>query len=267
MSTQGFFGFARDPFLRDLPPDKRFTAPVLDELHARLDYLVQTNGMGLIDGAPGTGKSTALRRLRDSLHPEQVRPIYLHDTAVNVADLYRQFALELGIEPCWRRAMTFRAIRAEIDRLQKERRLTVLLIVDEAHRLRNDVLAELPVLTSFDWDGQARLPLLLVGQTGLASRLRMAILEALAQRITVRYRLQGFDRDTTRAYLEHRLAVAGVDRPVFTEPAIEALFNASQGIMRKIDSIAGHALAAAAMERARLADIDHVRAGAEEMRT
>ncbi len=37
--------------------------------------------------------------------------------------------------------------------------------------------------------------------------------------------------------------------------------------MRKIDSIAGHALAAAAMERARLADIDHVRAGAEEMRT
>lgn len=267
MNPHAFFGFAKDPFERDLPPDKRFVAPVLDELHARLEWLVRTRGLGLVDGAPGTGKTTALRRLRDSLHPEQVRPLYIHDTAVNVADLYNQIALEMGIEPCWRRAMTFRAIRQEVDRLGRERRLTILLVIDEAHRLRNDVLAELPVLTSFDWDGQARMPLLLVGQTGLAGRLRMGVLEALAQRITVRYRLQGFDRDTTRAYLEHRLEMAGVDRPVFTEPAIEALFNASQGIMRKIDAIAGHALAAAAMERARLADIDHVRAGAEEMRT
>ncbi len=266
MNAHSFFGFAQDPFQRDLPADKRFTTPALDELQARLDYLVQTKGIGLIDGAPGTGKSTALRRLRDGLHPEQIRPVYLHDTAVNVADLYRQLALELGIEPCWRRAMTFRAIREEIARVQQERRLTVLLIIDEAHRLRTDVLAELPVLTSFDWDGEARLPLLLVGQTGLVNRLRMASLEALAQRITVRYRLVGLDRDTTRAYLEHRLAVAGVDRPLFTDPAVEALFNASQGIMRRIDSIARHALVAAAMEKARLVDIDHVRAGAEEMR-
>lgn len=267
MNPHAFFGFARDPFERDLLPDKRFVAPALDELHARLEWLVRTKGLGLVDGAPGTGKSTALRRLRDSLHPERVRPIYVHDTTVNVADLYNQIALEMGIEPCWRRAMTFRAIRQEVERLERERRLTVLLVVDEAHKLRTDVLAELPVLTSFDWDGQARMPLLLVGQTGLAARLRMGVLEALAQRLTVRYRLQGFDRDTTRAYLEHRLAVAGVDRPVFTEPAIEALFNASQGVMRRIDAIAGHALAAAAMERARLADIEHVRAGAEETRT
>lgn len=266
MNPNAFFGFAIDPFLRDLPAEKRFRSAALDELQARLEYLLRLKGIGVLDGPPGSGKSTALRRLRDGLHPDQVRPVYLHDTSGNAADLYRLLALELGVEPSWRRALTFRAARAEIERLHRERRLTVLLIFDEAHMLRNDVLAELPALVSFDWDGQARMPLLLVGQTGLTGRLRMAALESLAQRVTVRFRLHGFDRDTTRAYLEHRLAVAGADRPIFTEPAIEALFNASQGIMRKIDAIAGHALAAAAMQHARLVDIDHVRAGTEEAR-
>ena len=266
MNWTSFFSFTHDPFERDLPPDKRFVTPALDELHARLEYLVETRGVGLLLGTPGSGKSTALRRLRDSLHPEQVRPIYLHDTAVNIADLYRQLALELGIEPCWRRAMTFRAIRGEIERLLADRKMTVLLVLDEAHRLRTDVLAELPVLSNFGWDGHARLPILLAGQMGLTNRLRMASLEALAQRVTVRYRLQGHDRPTTGAYLEHRLSVAGVERPLFTEPGVEALYNASQGVMRKIDTIARNALVAAAGQRAKLVDIDHVRAAAEEER-
>lgn len=267
MSWTTFFGFNQDPFARDLPPEKRFVTSDLDELQARLQYLVETRGIGLLLGAPGSGKSTALRRLRDSLHPEQVRPIYLHDTAVNIADLYRQLALELGIEPCWRRAMTFRAIRAEIDRLLTERKIAVLLIIDEAHRLHSEVLAELPVLTNFGWDGDARLPILLAGQPGLANRLRMASLEALAQRVTVRYQLHGYDRTTTSAYLDHRLTVAGVGRPLFTEPAVEALFNATQGVMRRIDSVARHALVAAAAQRAKLVDIEHVRAAADEVRT
>ncbi|MBI5596640.1 MAG: AAA family ATPase [Elusimicrobia bacterium] len=267
MTIQAFFGFAQPPFSRDLPPDQRFRCASLDELHARLAWLVETCAIGTVVGEPGSGKSTALRRLRDSLHPELVRPIYIHDTDLLAPGFYTHLALNLGLEPFQSRARTFRAIRDEIDRLHRERHLTVLLVVDEAHRMRSEVLAELPVLTSFDWDGQARLPVLLSGLTGLLGRLRMAVLEPLAQRITVRYALRGFDRDTTRTYLEHRLRVAGLDRPLFTEPAIEALFDASQGLMRRIDTIALHALHAAAARRDRLVDTDHIRAGAEEIRT
>jgi type II secretory pathway predicted ATPase ExeA len=262
-----FYGFARSPFERDLPPDQLFRAPALDELHARLCYLVETRGVGQLHSEPGCGKTTALRRLRESLHPDQVRVLYIHDTAVNAGDLYRQLALELGIEPEWSRALTFRAIQQEIARLAKERRLTVFLVIDEAHRLRADVLAELPLLTNFEWDSGARLALLLCGQSGLRQRLRMADLEALAQRITVRCALRGVDRDTTRLYLEHRLRVAGVDRAVFSEPAIEALFNASGGVFRRIDALAHNALSAGAVARARIVDADHVLTAAEEIRT
>lgn len=264
---RSFFGFARAPFERDLPADQLFRGPALDELHARLCYVAETRGIGLLYSEPGCGKTTALRRFKEALHPDQVRTIYLHDTAVGAADLYRQLAMELGLAPAYGRSMTFRAVQQEIARLAEERHLTVLLVIDEAHRLRPEVMAELPALTNFEWDSGARLALLLCGQVGLRQRLRLADLEALAQRITVRYTLRGVDREATKLYVEHRLRVAGVDRPVFSEPAIEALYNASHGVFRKIDLLAHQSLNAGAAARARIVDENHVLEAAEEVRT
>jgi len=261
------FSFHHLPFAGALSSAQLFSCPALDELHSRLSYLVQHRAIGLLTGEPGSGKSTALRRLRDAVHPEQVRILYLHDTVVSPRDFCCQIAFELGLEPSWSRAQTLRAIHQEIRRLDVERRLTVLLVVDEAQGLRPDVLALLPVLTSFEWDGTGRLALLLAGQTGLRQKLRMAHLEPLAQRITVHYCLRGFDRETTASYLVHRLEQAGVNRPLLTETAIEALFTASQGIMRRIDTLAHHALAVAATQGAKLVEAEHVVHAAEEIRT
>ena len=128
------------------------------------------------------------------------------------------------------------------------------------------MLAELPLLVNFEWDSQARLALLLVGQIGLRRRLRMAALEALAQRVTVRFTLEGLDRDGTRAYLEHRLKTAGADRPIFTQQAYEAVFGASQGVMRSVDFLAHHALVSAAASKQSLVDAEHVARAAKEAR-
>lgn len=261
-----YFGFSEPPFERNISTEQLFRTPELDELHTRLRYLVESRSTGLLMGEPGSGKSTGLRRLRDDLHPEQVRTLYIHDTIVNPRDFCRQIALELGLEPQHSRAMGLRLIQQEIQRLAQERHLNVLLIVDEAQRLRPDVLTLLPLITNFDWDSASRLAVLLAGQSGLRQTLRMAHLEPLAQRITVRYALRGFDRENTKLYLEHRLRIAGVDRPLFTEPAVEAVFSSSGGIMRRIDSLAHHALAAAAAGKAKLIEPEHVLQAAEEVR-
>lgn len=260
------FGMSRLPFSHIPASAKLFACPQLDELHSRLQYLVEHRAIGLLTGEPGSGKSTALRRLRDTVHPDQVRIVYLHDTVVSPRDFCHQIALDLGLDPSPSRARTLRAIHQEVRRLDTERRLTVLLVVDEAQGLRPEVLALLPILTSFEWDGTGRLALLLAGQTGLRQTLRLAHLEPLAQRITVRYALRGLDRATTAAYLGHRLEQAGVTRPLFTETAIEALQAASQGIMRRIDSLAHHALGVAATQGAQLVEAEHVVHAAEELR-
>jgi len=260
------FGFARPPFQREIASAQLFRAPALDELHSRLHYLVENRALGLLTGEPGSGKSTALRRLRDDLHPDQVKTVYLYDTAVSPLDIVRQIALELGLEPPASRALIRRAIQLEVQRLVQQRHLTVLLILDEAQGLRPDSLALLPLLNNFDFDNAGRLAILLVGQSGLRQKLCMAHLEPVAQRITVRYGLEGFDRDTTALYLQHRLKIAGLDRPLFTEPALEALHQASQGVMRRIDTLAHHALATAATQRATTLEPEHVLQAAEETR-
>lgn len=260
------FGFARPPFAKNVPSEKLFQHAQLNELHSRLRYLVDTRAIGLVTGEPGSGKSTALRRLRDDLHPEQIRVLYLHDTAVSPRDFCDQIAFELGLQTHPSRSRTLRAIHHEIQRLDTERRLTVLLVVDEAQALRPDVLALLPTLANFEWDAAGRLALLLAGQLGIHQKLRWAHLEPLAQRITIRFRLAGFDRQTTAEYLQHRLEIAGVTHPLFTDPAIEAIFNASQGIMRRVDTLAHHALAAAATKSSKLVEPEHVLQAAEELR-
>jgi type II secretory pathway predicted ATPase ExeA len=266
MIYNAFFGFTHTPFQRDISSEHLFRAASLEELNLRLRYLVDTRATGLLTGEPGSGKSTALRRLRDDLHPDQVRCIYLHDTDVNAADFCRQIALELGLQPQWSRALTLRTIQQEIQRLVQERQLTVFLIIDEAQGLRPETLSLIPLLTNYEWDSAGRLAVLLAGQTGLRQKLRMAHLEPLAQRLTIRFALRGFDRETTAMYLEHRLKIAGLERPLFAEPAIEAVYNVSQGIMRRIDTLAHHALAVAATQKAKLLEPDHVITAAEELR-
>lgn len=260
------FGFSHPPFSRSLPSPKLYCSAHLDEVHSRLTYLVEQRAIGLLLGEPGCGKSTALRRLRDSVHPDQVRILYLHDTAVSPRDFCHQIAQELGVDLMASRARTLRLIHQEIQRLDVERRITVLLVVDEAQGLRPEVLSLLPILTNFEWDGAGRLAVLLAGQLGLRQMLRLAHLEPLAQRITVRYTLSGLDREATSAYLVHRLEHAGVSHPLFSETAVEALFNASQGVMRRIDALAHHALAVAATQGARLVEPEQVLHAAEELR-
>lgn len=70
MIYKPFFGFAHLPFQRTLTGDQLFRPPALEELHSRLRYLVDTRALGILTGEPGSGKSTALRRLRDELHPD-----------------------------------------------------------------------------------------------------------------------------------------------------------------------------------------------------
>ena len=104
-----------------------------------------------------------------------------------------------------------------------------------------------------------------MGLTELPRRSVQAVHESLAQRIVVRFHLGGLTREELPAYLSHRLRLAGCELPLFDPPAIEALFQATQGMPRKVNRLAHCALTSAAIDKARTITTEHVQAVREEL--
>jgi len=260
------FAFTRFPFENTLEADELYASSARGEAEARLKHLIELRGIGLLTGEVGAGKTTVCRHVTAGLHPGLYRVYYVSLSTGNVLDMYKCIAWELGLPTERSRATARRAIRDEISRLVQEAKQLPVLIVDDAQHLRNDVLEDLRLLTSFAMDADNRLCLLLVGLTELRRRLTMAVHESLSQRLVVRHHLAGLARDELENYLTHRLRLAGAEAPIFTPPAIEALFQASRGLPRKINRIAHYALTAAALDGAHQANESHLQTALDELR-
>lgn len=259
------FGLKEHPFTSEVEPDNLFPAAAAKELDVRLQHLLEMRGIGLVTGDSGSGKTCGARRVLAKLHSALYRVFYVCLTTGNVLDLYKTISWEMGLPVERSRAALFRQIRSEVTRMVSEARCRPILVVDEAHHLRPDVLEDLRLLTNYNMDAENRLTLLLLGQTELRRRLSMAVHEALAQRIVVRYHLPALGRDEVPAYLAHRLRLAGTELAVFEPAAHEALFQATGAIPRKLNLLAHHALMAAALNRARTVSADHVQAAMPEV--
>lgn len=182
------FGLSRSPFGKDIPPEDLFISQAHKELQVRLDLLIDLRGIGLVTGDSGSGKTTVCRRVTSGLHGGLHRVFYIPNSTGNVLDLYKSVAWELGLPTERSRAALYRAIRTEVMRQCIESHLRPLLIIDEAHHLRSDVLEELRLLTNYDMDSQNRLCLLFVGHPELLRRRAPA--DPLAAVLVIQSRLQ-----------------------------------------------------------------------------
>jgi len=259
------FGLIRQPFSKDLSPDELFVARASKELEVRLEHLLELRGIGLITGEAGSGKTTLCRKMVASLHSGLYRVFYVPLSTSSAMDMYKTIAWELGLPTERSRAALYRVIRAEVTRLCLEAKVRPVLVVDEAQHLRSEVLEELRLLTNYEMDSQNRLCLLFIGQAELRRRIGMAVHAPLSQRIVVRYHLEGLARDELPTYLTHLLRLAGTELPLFEPSAMEALFQATSGLPRKVNLLAHHTLTAAALVKARMATAEHVQAAMAEV--
>jgi type II secretory pathway predicted ATPase ExeA len=118
-----------------------------------------------------------------------------------------------------------------------------VIIIDEAQLIPGKTtFEELRLLTNFQLDDRNLLSLVLIGQTELRERLNRKAYRALRQRIGMQYHLGPLNAEEVEAYVRHRLGIAGRSEPLFDEQALALLFEHSEGIPRRINTIAGNAL-------------------------
>ena len=262
---RAFFGFKTLPFTKDLDPERIFTSPTVEKAFDRLRYLVDRRGIGCVFGAPGTGKSTLLRTFLASLGKTSHTVCYVTHTTCATLDLYREIARGFQIEPRHKKADVLRELKERITKLSRGQKLRPVLVIDEGHLLPTGFLDEIRLLTSFDADGIDDLTVILAGHPQLETNLRLAVNEALAQRIVVRIRLRSLHPDEVEDYLDLRLSLAGRTAKLFLPDAVEAVARAARGIPRLIDRIAEQSLLLALQGKLKEIDAEIVMEAVEEV--
>ena len=114
-------------------------------------------------------------------------------------------------------------------------------------KAQNEAKVRLNNLLELEMDSENRFCVLFVGLTELRRRLQMSVHESLGQRIVMRYNLSGLSREELRDYLAHRLSKAGCELPLFEPASIEAIYQATHSLPRKVNRFAHYALTAAAI--------------------
>jgi type II secretory pathway predicted ATPase ExeA len=259
------FGLKRLPFTKDADPEGIFRTGVLEQAIDRLRYLVDRRGIGVIFGAPGTGKSTLLRSFLETLGKTTHAVCYVTHTTCAVLDLYREIARGFHLEPSCRKADVIAQIQQQVLKLSRTKKVRPILVIDEGHLLPVGFLDEIRLLCSFDVDGTDDLTVILAGHAQLENTLRLAVNEALTQRVVIRIRLRSLQPAEVEEYLDYRLQQAGRTAKLFLPEATEAIAKASRGIPRIVDRLAEQSLLIALKARRKEVDAEIVTEATDEV--
>lgn len=232
-----YFGMKCNPFKKGFDQKNKFEFADFKEMQARLDYLLKTKGIGLFTGGSGFGKTYSIKYFVDNLNVGLYKPVYLSLSTLTVIDFYNGLCMGLGIVPQHRKINMFKQIQDTIKSFVNERKITPIIILDEAQYLRADILNDLKMLFNFDMDSKNYAVLILLGQPILNDMLSRNSHEALRQRIVVNYTFTGLDFKEVEAYLKNRLILAGMNENMFEEGAIKAITSNCNGSTRKLNTI------------------------------
>jgi type II secretory pathway predicted ATPase ExeA len=243
-----FFNFRHMPFERNIPTDHLYTTPKFDELLSRLDYAARNRKFSVITGGVGIGKTTAVRKFVASLDHNSFRCIYIADSALTPRVFYWEVLTQLSSDekPSFYRSEGKRKMMGRFSQLVDSSHIIPVVIIDEAHLLSAGMLEETRFLLNNSMDSQNPMSLVIVGQTELRAKLSKEIFEPITQRIDFRFALVPFDRAQTQDYIHAHLRYAGTTKEVFTPSAVDAIFNFSGGVARKINKVCAMALLYAA---------------------
>ncbi len=237
-----FYHLREKPF--SLTPDPAYLYLAKRHRHAltMLEYvLAEAAGFALITGEVGCGKTTVVRHFLAQTEG-RLNVGFITNTHPGFGSLLPWILESLGLQAA--RSGGSESYRILLTYLQEQHvagRRTVL-VVDEAQNLSVAGLEELRVLTNINSGSKPVLQTVLIGQPELRDTLRLQSLRQFAQRIALEHHIEALQLDETRAYVRHRLGVAGGPGDLFTPEAVQRVHDCAGGVPRLINTLCDTAL-------------------------
>ncbi|MBP8276820.1 MAG: XrtA-associated ATPase [Propionivibrio sp.] len=236
---ESYYGLVSKPFQLNPDPNFYFGSKQHRRATAYLEYgLHQNEGFIVVTGEVGAGKTTIVRGLLSKLDSDKVVAAQLVSTQLDADDTLRMVAAAFGVRTKnLGKSDVLLALEAFlVDVTSQGKRC--LLIVDEAQNLTPHAVEELRMLSNFQFETQALLQSFLIGQPEFRSIMQSPHMQQLRQRVIAACHIGPMDLEETHGYVEHRLKCAGyTGAPLFDDDAYAALFKASGGVPRRINSL------------------------------
>lgn len=252
------FGLHEIPFTCEMPIDNRFQSDLFSQATESLSRAVEKRMCAALIGPSGTGKTVILRTLK-SLLPEaryQVRYIKVNDLCKR--DMCREMAEAVGARPAGIYPALVRSLQERMMTTMNIDGLRPVILLDEAHDFRPDVLRMIRLLTNFEMDSKLVVSIILSGQPPLQSLLQKDALTDVARRLAHCITLRTLSREEISQYINHRITIAGGKAIPFDPGAIEALFEIGRGNLRATDMLALKSMEVACDRNVKVVDANHV---------
>jgi type II secretory pathway predicted ATPase ExeA len=232
-----FYQLAHAPFDKGTPSSELFQAESQMEAFNRLVYAASGRLFCVLTGECGCGKTTILRKLKDTLDDKRYEFLYVADSKLTPRNFYNAILSLLGREGAFYRGDSRRKLHHEIEMSHALGHREMVVVVDEAHLLDKEMLEELRFLLNFKMDSVSPLGLILSGQNELEEKLAKRSCAAIKQRIDLHCRLSPLGAAETGQYIAHHLRRAGADGPIFSESAVQMIFAYSAGSARLVNKV------------------------------
>src|SRR5450755_3056799 len=257
-----FYNLQRNPF--EISPDPSFLFPTRrhNEALAALYYGVRRRkGFVVMTGEVGTGKTLLVRCLLQLLNRNDVSYAYIFNSRLSPLEFLQYVAGDFGLPASGKNKSELLMELSNYLIARHLKKLTTVLVVDEAHHVSTEVLEEIRLLTNLETTQEKLLQILLVGQPELDEKLDSVELRQLKQRIALRSQLEPLSLEETRGYIQRRLQLAGATSNVttlFPSDTIAKVYRHSRGIPRLINTVCENALITAFARQTPLVEPDVV---------
>ena len=256
--VRSHFGFHSMPFTCEVPIEKRFETELFSKTTDALAHTVDKRMCAALIGPAGTGKTVILRTLKDRLPEARYRLRYIKVADLSKRDMCREIASAVGTAPAGNYPALVRKLQERFLSCMNLDGQRPVIIIDEGHDMRPEVIGMIRLLTNFEMDSKLVLSVILCGQPPLRRLLQRDALTDVARRLALCVSLRPLSREETSRYIEHRINIAGAKVIPFDPGALEALYEIARGNMRATDVVALKSLELACDAGAKVVDSNHV---------